>query len=162
MKLKSKTPLTVSGKAALFSFLGGVTAILLLGLATEYGSLVLLMAPFGASCVLLFSAWDVPLSQPRNLVGGHLLSSIIALAVLQLLGNRPWTMALAVGLALAVMVLPKTTHPPAGADVIVIFVGNAGWRFLLFPVAAGTLLLLTTAIVLNRFLFRRAYPKFWF
>jgi len=161
-RLESRSPLNNSKKTALISFVGGFAAILMLGLATEHGGQVLLMAPFGASTVLLFAAWDAPLSQPRSLIFGHLLASIIALAMLTLLGGSTFVMALAFGTAMGAMVLTKTTHPPAGADVVVIFLTSAGWDFLAFPLLAGALLLFAAALALNRLAFKRDYPKFWY
>jgi CBS-domain-containing membrane protein len=60
------------------------------------------------------------------------------------------------------MVLTKTTHPPAGADPIIIIMTGATWNFLIFPVLAGSIILTVAAIILNRFLFKREYPKFWY
>lgn len=160
--LKSKSPLKNDFKTVVFSFIGGFVAIFILAFATNISEILFIIAPFGASCVLLFAAWEAPLAQPRNLIGGHLIASIIGLLVLQFLGNQPWTLALGVGLAISIMVLTKTTHPPAGADPILIIVAGSGWNFLLFPVLTGSVTLLILAILLNRLVFRRDYPKFWF
>lgn len=80
----------------------------------------LLIAPFGASCVLVFAIPQSPLAQPRNVIGGHLLSSAIGLAVFGLMGASPLAYGLAVGLAIAAMQFSGTLHPPAGADPIVV------------------------------------------
>ncbi len=69
---------------------------------------------------LCISVWNAPLSQPRNIIGGHLISTFIGLSIYHLFGNEYWTIALAVGMAIAVMMLTRTTHPPAGADPIVV------------------------------------------
>jgi CBS-domain-containing membrane protein len=161
-KFQSKTPLKWDVKTLVFVFAGGFTVICILALLTNAAELVFLMAPYGASCVLVFAAWEVPFSQPRNIIGGHLLASLTGLIVLQLFGNHPWSLAIGTGLALAVMVLTKTTHPPAGADPIIIITSSASWHFLLFPVLTGSILLTIMAVSLNRFVFRRAYPKFWY
>jgi CBS-domain-containing membrane protein len=146
----------------IFAFIGGFVTIFVLTLITNISELIFIMAPFGASCVLAFAAWEAPLAQPRNIIGGHFISALIGLIVLQLFGNQPWTVALAVGLAISIMVLTKTTHPPAGADPIVIITTSATWNFLLFPVLIGSIILTIIAIMLNRFLFKRGYPKFWY
>jgi CBS-domain-containing membrane protein len=161
-KFKSKTPLKWDVKTLVFVFIGGFTVICVLSLLTNAAELVFLMAPFGASCVLAFAVWEAPLAQPRNIIGGHFLASLTGLIVLQFLGNHPWSLAIGVGLALAVMVFTKTTHPPAGADPIIIITSGSSWQFLLFPVLAGSIILTIMAVVLNRFVFRRAYPKFWY
>jgi CBS-domain-containing membrane protein len=140
--------------------LGGFIAIFLGYYLGSISNLSLLMAPFGASCVLVFALPDSPLAQPRNVVGGHVLSSLIGLLLLIFFGVHSWSIALAVGLAILVMQWTHTVHPPAGADPIVIMLAGAGWSFLLTPVLAGALL-----IVLVGFIYHKAtktvYPKRW-
>jgi CBS-domain-containing membrane protein len=160
--LKSKSPLTWSVKTALFGFVGGFLTILSLSLFTHAIGVVFFMVPFGASCVLAFATWEAPLAQPRNIIGGHLLAAAVGLVVLRLLGNQPVSLALGVGLAIALMILTKTTHPPAGATPLAIILGNADAGFLLFPVLSGSALLVIMSVLLNRFVFKRDYPKFWF
>ncbi|MCK9906301.1 HPP family protein, partial [Frankia sp. Cpl3] len=116
------------------------------------------MAPFGASCVLAFGLWDAPLSQPRNIVGGHLVSTLVGILLSQLFGNQLWVLALSVGLAIACMMLTKTTHPPAGADPIVVIMGGHGWAFLFSPVLFGALIIVLTALLLNNADAKRSYP----
>ena len=69
-----------------------------------------LIGSFGASAVLLFGANDSPLSQPRNLVGGHLVSATVAVIIVALMGSTPLAMALGVGLAIFVMNLTMKTR----------------------------------------------------
>ena len=75
----------------------------------------LLIGLFGASAVLLFWCNRPPLAQPRNLIGGHLVSAAVAVTMVELLGSTPLAMAFGVGLAIFVMNLTHTTHPPGGA-----------------------------------------------
>jgi CBS-domain-containing membrane protein len=103
------------------------------------------MAPFGASCVLLFSVANSPLSQPINVVGGHVLSTTLALALRVVLPNEWWAVALAVGLAVALMAALRVTHPPAGADPLVIFAADPGFGYLISPVLLGSLSLVLIA-----------------
>ena len=128
---------------------GGFLTILALAEASLMLGTVLLIAPFGASCVLVFALPTSPLDQPRNVIGGHLISAAIGLTVLSLLGPSPVALALGVGLAIAAMALTRTLHPPAGADPIVVIMAGASWSFLLAPVLVGTV-----AIVLIAALFR--------
>jgi CBS-domain-containing membrane protein len=121
----------------------------------------LLIGSFGASAVLLFGATESPLAQPRNLVGGHLLSAIVAVAVVALLGSTPLSMALGVGIAIFVMNITHTTHPPGGATALIGVQGAAGLGFVLVPVLTGVLILLATAVVTNNVVFHRSYPKHW-
>ena len=80
-------------------------------------------------------------AQPRALIGGHLLSTLVGLLAVKLLGPVPWVAALAVGFAMIAMHLTGTFHPPAGIDPLVIVVNNLSWGFLIAPVGAGALLL---------------------
>ncbi|WP_309122501.1 HPP family protein [Paenibacillus sp.] len=161
MKGNGRNPLSVAPRTALIGFLGGFTAIGLLAWLTDATQSAWMMAPFGASCVLAFGVWDAPLSQPRNIVGGHLLSTFVGLILLKLFGNDPWVIALAVGLSVALMHLTRTTHPPAGADPIVVIMEGSPWLFLLTPVLAGSLAIVLTALVINNLDQRRKYPTFW-
>ena len=80
----------------------------------------LLIAPFGASCVLVFALPQSPLAQPRNVIGGHMISTLVGLCAYHLIGASPLSFGLAVGLAIAAMLLTAPLHPPAGADPIVV------------------------------------------
>ncbi len=75
-----------------------------------------IMAPFGATCVILFAAPQSPLAQPRNVIVGHLLTAGVGLAMLYGVGNESWMIALAVGLAIMLMQVCRAVHPPAGAS----------------------------------------------
>jgi CBS-domain-containing membrane protein len=148
-------------RTALRGLLAGTLAIGLLGWLGSACGLPLLIAPFGASCVLLFAVPDSPLAQPRNLIGGHLVAAVVGLAVSVLLGPGVWHAGLAVGLAIAAMELTGTVHPPAGADPLVIMLaGTTKLTFLLVPMLAGVAILLVIALLLAR-LERRRWPIRW-
>lgn len=108
-----------------------------------------LIAPFGASCVLLFSVPKGPLSQPINVVGGHLSASALALALRMVLPPEWWAIAIAVGAAVALMAALRITHPPAGADPVVIFLSDPGWGFLVVPIFTGSLVLVGVATLVH-------------
>lgn len=135
----------INVKGAVIAGFGGGLGIALLGFLTIASGHPLLMAPFGASCVLLFSAARSPLSQPPNVVGGHFVATLISLLLRLYLPNEWWAVALAVGLAIFAMALLRITHPPAGADPIVVFLSHPGFGFLFMPVLVGSLLLVALA-----------------
>jgi CBS-domain-containing membrane protein len=112
------------------------------------------MAPFGATCVLMFSLPASPLSQPANVIGGHIISTAIGLTLHTFLPLDWWSMGLAVGIAITAMSILRITHPPAGADPLVIFLSSPGWDYLIFPVAMGSVVRGVTA-----WLFHRIPPK---
>lgn len=146
-------------REALIAGLGGTVAIGLLAACASISTMPLIIAPFGASSVLLFAAPASPLAQPRNVVGGHVLSAFVGLLALALLGPSTMTIAIAVGVAIAAMRLTGTLHPPAGADPIVIIAASAPWWFLAAPVAAGAVILVLCAVVYHRFVSGQVYPK---
>ncbi|MCB4767770.1 HPP family protein [Ancylobacter sp. Lp-2] len=144
-------------RIAMLAGLGGLAAIGVTGAFSLHAGVPLLMAPFGASCVLLFSVPGSPLSQPMNVVGGHVLSSAVAIALHMLLPGTWWAAALAVGLAITLMALLRVTHPPAGADPLLVFAADPNWSFLVMPVLVGSVSLVVIAAVFHR-LTGTAYP----
>lgn len=138
---------------------GGIAAMAVCVLLAQWAGEPLLVAPLAASAVLVFAAHDSPMAQPANVIGGHLLSTVAALAVAEFLPPSWWAMALAVGLSIALMSLARLTHPPAGADALVVTALHPGWSYLLFPIAIGAVLVVAAAVVLHRVLPpRHAYP----
>lgn len=146
-------------RAAGFAGLGGMITIALLAEAGTVSNLPLLIAPFGASCALVFGAPASPLAQPRNVIGGHLISTALGLLAAVLIGVPSLAMAVGVGLAIAGMLLTDTLHPPAGADPIVVVLAHATWSFLLTPVLAGVLSIVLMGVIYHRALTGLAYPK---
>lgn len=161
MKGNGRSPLQFNVKDFVTGLTGGFLTIFTLIYLTKMTATEWLMAPFGASCVLIFSAWNAPLSQPRNIIGGHVVSTFIGLLIYQLFGNEPWAIALAVGLAIAMMMLTKTTHPPAGADPLVVMFGAYNWSFLISPVLIGSIIIVIFALLINNLRSNRSYPTFW-
>ncbi|MBF0159607.1 MAG: HPP family protein [Magnetococcales bacterium] len=129
--------------------------------------LVLIIGSFGASAVLLYGVWNSPLAQPRNLVGGHVLSGLIGVAVYQGLGAIPWlAAALAVSLAIMAMQWTRTTHPPGGATALIAVIGSdqlhaLGYGYALVPAGLGAVLMLLVAVVINNMAPSRRYPEYW-
>jgi len=149
---------TQSYKFNIKSGIGGLFAIAVAAWLSSLSDNLLLMAPFGASCVLLFSLPSSPLSQPINLIGGHLVSSIVGILLYHLLPLEWWSLGLAVGLSISIMAVLRITHPPAGADPLVIFIGGFGWEYLIFPVITGSVLLVLLAWVFHKLPPSNKYP----
>ncbi|MBF0107707.1 MAG: HPP family protein [Magnetococcales bacterium] len=129
--------------------------------------LVLILGSFGASAVLIHGAITSPLAQPRNLLGGHLLSGVVGVAVFQGVGQVPWlAAALAVSLAIVVMQWTRTLHPPGGATALIAVIGSdeihsLGWLYPLAPALSGALIMLLVALVVNNLAPGRRYPLQW-
>ena len=152
----------LSPRFALWSLISGTLGILAIAAVTELFGHPLLIGSFGASAVLLFGTPDSPLTQPRNLIGGHLISAAVAIVLVALFGSNPLTMALAVGLAIFFMNLTHTTHPPGGATALIGVQGAAGWSYIFVPVLTGALILLAVTLFTSNVVHHRRYPRHWF
>ena len=125
---------------------------------------VFLIGSFGASSVLVYGVIQSPLAQPRNLVGGHLVSAIIGVTVQKCIPDVLWISApLAVSLSIVFMQITKTLHPPGGATALIAVTGSSaiikmGYFYVLSPVLSGVLILLLVAIVFNNMTSNRIYP----
>lgn len=145
-------------------FVGGFASILLLSWLSKSTGVIWLMAPFGASCVLLFAVANSPLAQPRNVIGGHVLSAFIGLAALFMFGDAIWVMAIAVGLTIALMQALRIVHPPAGANPLVIIAAGTtvvDWWFLVSPVLLGSIALVVIATIVNNIGKNNMWPSYW-
>jgi len=127
------------------AWLGSSLAIAAIAVLSQLSGQPWILGSFGASCVLLFGFPDAVFSQPRNLIVGHVLCSLIGLGFLKFVGPDWWSMALAVGTALAAMLVTRTVHPPAGSNPVIIFLTRPDWSFLLFPTLVGVIVLLFLA-----------------
>ena len=137
-------------KKALWAGAGSSLAILLLQLIGRGLHHPLLLAPFGASCVLLFLLPDSPLAQTRNVVASYAMATAIGFLVLWLFPGDWWAAALAVGATISLMTVTHTVHPPAGAHPLVILLGAPAWKVLLPTLVAGLLLLVVSAWAFHR------------
>lgn len=145
----------------LLAWAGGFLAIISIAASGDLLASTLLLGSFGASCVLVFGYPDLPFSQPRNLVVGHVLSTLVGLLCLHLLGPSHWSLALALGSAIALMMATRSVHPPAGSNPVIVFLAQPGWDFLLFPTLSGALLMLLVALIYNNATRSARYPKYW-
>ena len=135
------------------SLIGGTISIFLLLTLTKLTGNLYIMAPFGATCVILYAVSQSPLAQPRNVIFGHFISAFIGLFFLKFFPESNLTIALSVGCAIALMQVFKCVHPPAGANPLVILLTansiNYEWSFLVFPVLLGSIALVLVAAVVN-------------
>ncbi len=90
-----------------------------------------------------------------------MVSTAVGLLLFHLFGNAFWVIALGVGLAIALMHFTRTTHPPAGANPIVVIMAGNPWTFLINPVLIGSVVIVLIALVVNNLDDQRRYPKFW-
>jgi CBS-domain-containing membrane protein len=154
-------PPRAPGKAVSLAFLGGFLAIAIIALLAQSLHVALVLGSFGASCVLVFGYPDVPFSQPRNVIAGHVLSTVIGLASVHFCGPQWWSVALAVGSAIAVMMLTRTVHPPAGSNPVIVFLMQPGWDFALFPTLTGAVILVLVSLFYHNLTRESRWPKYW-
>jgi len=125
---------------------------------------VFLIGSFGASSVLVYGAIQSPLAQPRNLIGGHVVSAIAGVTVAQLLPDIIWlTAPSAVALSIVCMQYTRTLHPPGGATALIAVssgtkIASLGYWYVLSPVLSGCTILLLVALIFNNITKNRHYP----
>lgn len=146
---------------------GALIGILLTGLIThlalgDSAGVPLLIAPMGASAVLLFAVPASPLAQPWSILGGNLVAALVGVTAAIWIANPFLAAAVAVGGALALMLSLRCVHPPSGAVALTAVLGGpavtaAGYGFVLIPVLLNSVLLLAVALAFNPLTGRR-YP----
>lgn len=149
----------------------GIFAIALLNTMFEIsdGDSLFLIGSFGASAVLLFSTPQAEFSQPRNLLGGHLLSALVGMSIYKFLHfDIVILSALAVSLSIIVMHLTHTIHPPGGATALLCIIGgeqihDQGYMFALSPVLLDAFIMFIVALLINNLSKnpKRHYPLYW-
>ena len=157
-----------SHKEKIVSGLGGFASIftaywITLWFEHSFQLQLLFVASMGSSAVLLFATPRVALAQPWNVIGGHLVSAIIGIAIHYLLPDPYFAGGIAVGLAITAMYYLRCLHPPGGATVLFAVIGGApvdayGLFFVLFPVGLGAAIMVLVAIIFNYPFAWRQYP----
>ena len=143
---------------ALLSALGALIFISFLAfLDSSFEGMIWLIPPFGASMVLVMAVHESPLAKPKNILLGHILSALSGVIILYLIGDNFLALGIAVALAVFVMIVTDTIHPPAGANPIIVILTGQGISFVLFPVAVGAFMLVVFAYLYNKLLVRN-YP----
>jgi CBS-domain-containing membrane protein len=153
-----------TGQIALAGAVAGLGAAIAIGVMEWFsvnGHFPLAIIPFATSIVLVIGSPDAEPAQPRALIGGHVVSTLVGLAVLKLTGPGALAAAAGVGLAVLAMYLTGTFHPPAGINPLLVISSNLPWTFLFAPVLAGALLLTAFALVWHRGTRRASWPRRW-
>lgn len=144
--------------AHLKSGVGAVLAISLVGFAAVATGLPMLIAPFGATAVLLFGQPKSPLAQPANIIGGYLIAAVVASLALWLFPGQWEAAAAAVGISIAAMAMLRVTHPPAGAIPLVAFASHFQLPMLTAVVLLGSVLMIAIGVLHHRIPPRTQYP----
>jgi CBS-domain-containing membrane protein len=112
---------------------------------------------------LVVGAPAAPFVQPRNVILGNVLSALVGLIVFRICGQTTWwTLAVAIGIAMALMVTTKTFHPPAAVTVLLpILTQVSDFTWALVPVGVGAVIVVAIGILYNNVYASRQYPAFW-
>ena len=149
-------------QAIIFAWIGSFIAIASVAILTDITNHPLVLGSFGASCVLLFGFPKSPFSQPRNVILGHLLSSFIGLLFYHFVSQEWWGLGLALATAIAIMIVTRTVHPPAGSNPVIVYLTSAKWTFLLTPTLVGSVILVIVALLYINIDKKHHYPSYWF
>jgi len=151
----------VGSRERLRAGVGGLLGILFTALLARAlhgaGPGAWIVAPIGASAVLVFAVPASPLAQPWSVIGGNTLSALVGASCALFIHDPAWAGAVAVGLAIGVMFAMRCLHPPGGAAALLSALGAVPLQFVLFPVAVNCLLLVLAGMVYNGLTGRR-YP----
>ncbi len=146
------------------SVLAGIFSMITIGILTiltyktSYG--IFLIASFGSTMVLLYGYPESPFAQPKNIILGHFLTAFIGIIFLNYIPLPIFiNIPLAVGFGVMFMILFKVTHPPAGGNPIIVIIGSVSFDYLLTPVLIGSIIVVMFGVIINKFLFKKEYPK---
>ena len=153
MKIPKKIEPIISGISA--SIVIGVLAFLTL--RTSAG--ILLMFSFVATVFLVFALHELETAQPKNVFFGHLVSVLVGIIFNETIGFNFYSLGLAVGVAVTLMIYLKIMHPPAASNPLVVLFTDVSFEYILFPVIFGTIAIIVMSIFLNRIVLKRKYPK---
>jgi CBS domain-containing membrane protein len=156
-----------TGRDRIIACVGAVFGIALTGLISAWvigpdANIPLMVAPMGASAVLVFAVPASPLAQPWSTFGGNVVSAFMGVIAAKLIGEPMIAAGVAVGLAIGMMSLTRCLHPPGGAAAVTAVLGGpgviaAGFSFPLVPVALNAALLVALGWGIHK-LTRRTYP----
>lgn len=139
--------------------LTGFVTALILGQSMAFPIIV---APIGASAVLIFAVPASPLAQPWSIIGGNVISALVGITVAQFIDNPILAIGLGAGLAIAAMSFARCLHPPGGAAALTAIIGGPavtelGYQFAFIPVGLNSVMLVVLGIAFHK-LTRRKYP----
>ena len=154
-------PPSPSVKEIVFIAIGAFLAASVIGFLAYYTNQPIIMGSFGASIFVLFVLPDSPFAQPRNVIIGHFITTLIGLIFYNLVSSDWWSMALALAFAIAAMQLLRVPHPPAGSNPFIVFLLGANWDYLWMPTVIGAILIVVVALIYNNISRDRSYPKYW-
>ena len=153
MKIKKDLEPIVSGISA------AIVISILAFFTLETSAGVWLMFSFGATVFIVFVLYDLDTAQPKNIFFGHLISIIVGIVINETIGLSFYSLGLSVGIAIILMVYFKVMHPPAASNPLAALFMDLSFDYILFPVIAGTIVIILSSILINKIILKRKYPK---
>ena len=153
------------GAGVTISILSYITYVSILS-GTNYG--LWLAASFGSSVVVVFGYPTNEFAQPKNVILGHLLCTLVGIIfviLFKISQDRSiffLAIGLAVGIAVMLMMALRITHPPAGGNTIVVMLAQDSFQYLIFPIMVGAVTIIIGGVIYNRFILKKKYPTKWF
>ena len=155
MKISKKLEPLIAGFAA--SIIIGVLSYLSFETSTGFW----LMFSFGSTTLIVLIFYESEFAQPSNIFFGHLLGIIVGILFNEFFGISFITLGLAVGTTITLMMYFKIIHPPAAANPLIALFADVSLNYIIFPVLVGSIVIIFLSILINRFIFKRSYPKRW-
>tara|TARA_B110000971_G_scaffold50192_1_gene50553 strand:- start:733 stop:1245 length:513 start_codon:yes stop_codon:yes gene_type:complete len=116
---------------------------------------VWLMFSFGSTALILFVFYDNEFARAKNVFFGHLISIVIGILFNHYMGISFVSLGLSVGVCVTLMMYLKIIHPPAAANPLIALFADVSYEFILFPVVAGSVVLIFLSYLINKFIFGR-------
>ena len=126
-----------------------------------------LVTTFGSTVVLVFGYPENNFAQPKNVLLGHILCTLVGIifvTLFKITQDRSiffLMVGLAVGISVALMMVFKITHPPAGGNTIIVMIAQNSFQFLIFPIMVGAITIIIGGVIYNRFILKKNYPLKW-
>ena len=148
----------------------GLSVLSTLNYGLALGDITTILASFGPTSMMIFVFPDAHFSQPKNVIGGHVISAFWGICTAQLVSlhlEAPWLAGpTAVGGAIILMLSTRLVHPPAAGTALLAALGSRelqdmGFQFLI-PTSIGATILVMVGVLFNNLFKERSYPKYWF
>ena len=146
----------VAGASA--SIIIGVLAFLSFETSTGFW----LMFSFGSTTLIVLIFYESEFAQPGNIFFGHLLGIVIGIIFNEFIGISFISLGLAVGTTVTLMIYLKVIHPPAAANPLIALFADVSLEYILFPVIAGSIIIIFLSVIINKIILKRNYPEKWF
>ncbi len=140
------------------SFIIGVLSFLSFETSTGFW----LIFSFGSTTLIVLVFYESEFAQPANILFGHLLGIIIGILFNEFFSISFISLGLSVGVTVTLMMYLKIIHPPAAANPLIALFADVSLSYIIFPVLAGSIVIIIFSVLINKYMLKRIYPKRWF